>query len=169
MFHFFKRQRFQKLVFITKNVFKMYYFQNKILNVNIFNSYDAHSWSKRITNLKFCLIRYRNEMFINNCVLFRYRNEIFTFLYLDFDLKTNSCLTHLIFCFDIKKEMFALFGLVHERNINKRFYAYFLYKNWQEKTKIRLFFKQKRKNETFCSQKTKRWHHYSYAPSLRLV
>jgi hypothetical protein len=40
----------------------MYYFQNKILNVNVFKSYNAHSWSKRIANLKFSLIRYRNEI-----------------------------------------------------------------------------------------------------------
>jgi hypothetical protein len=131
----------------------MYCFQNKILNVNVFKSYNAHSWSKRIANLKFSLIRYRNEIFINNFVYFRYRNEIFTFLYLDFDLETNSSLTHLLFRFDIKKETSALFGLAHERSINEMFYAYFIYKNWQEKTKIRLFFERKRKNETFRSQK----------------
>jgi hypothetical protein len=49
--------------------------------------------------------------------------------------------------------MFALFGLAYERSINEMFYAYFIYKNWQEKTKIRLFFERKRKNEMFRSQK----------------
>jgi hypothetical protein len=33
------------------------------------------------------------------------------------------------------------------------FYAKFKYQNWPEKTNIRLYFEQKRKNETFRSQK----------------